>query len=121
MKLYMHAAACSLSPHIVARELGLPIELVEVDRKSHKTSTGLDYFQLNSNGYVPGLELDDGQLVFEGPAIVQYLAELRPEAGLAPPAGTLERTSLQMILNFISSELHKPLAMLFDAAYQPVH
>jgi glutathione S-transferase len=120
MKLYMHAAACSLSPHIVARELGLPIELVDVDRTTHKTPSGDDYLELNSMGYVPGLALDDGRLLLEGPAIVQYLADLRPDAGLAPPAGTPERTALQMILNFIASEIHKPLAMLFDPVYRPV-
>jgi len=120
MKLYMHAAACSLAPHIVARELGLPIELVAVDRTSHKTPSGDDYLALNSMGYVPGLALDDGRLLLEGPAIVQYLADLRPDAGLAPPAGTAERTTLHMMLNFITSEIHKPLAMLLDPAFRPV-
>jgi glutathione S-transferase len=119
MKLYMHAAACSLSPHIVCHELGLPIELVWVDRKTHQTAAGDDYYQINGNGYVPALQLDDGTVLIEGPAIVQYLADLRPDAGLAPRPGTLERTRLHSWLNFITSELHKPMAMLMDPAIQP--
>jgi glutathione S-transferase len=119
MKLYMHAGACSLSPHIVCHELGVPVELVRVDRKTHRTPAGDDYFQINGNGYVPALQLDDGTVLIEGPAIVQYLADLRPDAGLAPRAGTLDRTRLQTWLNFITSELHKPLAMLMDPAIQP--
>lgn len=119
MKLYMHAGACSLSPHIVCRELDLPVELVEVDRRTHRTPGGADYLAVNGNGYVPALALDDGAVLIEGPAIVQYLADLRPAAGLAPPSGTLDRTRLQTWLNFITSELHKPLAMLMDPAMQP--
>ena len=113
MKLYMHTAACSLSPHIVCRELGLDVDLVAVDRATHRTADGGDYLAINGNGYVPLLELDDGTRLMEGPAIVQYLADLKPEAGLVPPAGTLERVRLQSWLNFISTELHKPLAMQF--------
>jgi glutathione S-transferase len=116
MKLYMHTAACSLSPHIVCRELGLDVELVAVDRATHRTTDGGDYLALNGNGYVPLLELEDGTRLMEGPAIVQYLADLKPEAGLAPPAGTLARVRLQSWLNFISTELHKPLAMQFHFA-----
>ena len=115
-KLYMHTAACSLSPHIVCRELGFEVELVPVDRASHRTPDGRDYLALNGNGYVPLLELADGTRLMEGPAIVQYLADLKPEAGLVPPAGTLERVRLQSWLNFISTELHKPLAMQFHFA-----
>jgi glutathione S-transferase len=117
MKLYLHPAACSLSPHIVCRELGFPIELIEVDRKTHRTSDGVDFLGINGNGYVPVLELDDGQHVIEGPAIVQYLADRRPEAGLAPPPGSMARVRLQTWLNFITSELHKPMAMLMNADY----
>jgi glutathione S-transferase len=117
MKLYMHAAACSLAPHIICRELGLPLELVEVDRKTNMTPLGEDYLQINGNGYVPALQLDSGEVLIEGPAIMQYLADLRPEAGLAPEAGTMERVRLQSWLNFITSELHKPLAMMFLPPY----
>jgi glutathione S-transferase len=116
MKLYMHTAACSLSPHIVCRELGLDVELIAVDRATHRTADNRDYLGINGNGYVPLLELADGARLMEGPAIVQYLADLKPEAGLVPPAGTLERVRLQSWLNFISTELHKPLAMQFHFA-----
>jgi glutathione S-transferase len=120
VKLYMHAAACSLSPHIVCRELDLPIELVEVDRKTHRTGEGEDFLRINSNGYVPVLRLEDGRTLTEGPAIVQYLADLRPDAGLLAPPGTMARTQTQSWLNFITSELHKPMAMLLNPAYAPV-
>ena len=117
MKLYMHKAACSLSPHIVCRELGLDVELIAVDRATHRTSDGRDYLQINGNGYVPMLELADGTRLMEGPAIVQYLADLKPDAGLAPPAGSIDRVRLQSWLNFISTELHKPMAMQFYPEY----
>ncbi|MDQ7248858.1 glutathione S-transferase C-terminal domain-containing protein [Dongia sedimenti] len=117
MKLYMHSAACSLSPHIVCRELGLDIELIAVDRATHRTADGRDYLAINGNGYVPLLELEDGTRLMEGPAIVQFLADLKPEAGLAPPAGTLDRARLQAWLNFVSTELHKPMAMQFYPEY----
>jgi len=117
MKLYMHTGACSLSPHIVCRELGLDIALIAVDRGTPRTADGRDFLEINGNGYVPMLELEDGTRLMEGPAIVQYLADLKPEAGLMPPAGTLDRVLLQTWLNFISTELHKPLAMQFYPAY----
>ena len=119
VKLYMHAAACSLSPHIICRELGLPIELVEVDRKTHLTAEGEDFHRINGNGYVPALRLDDGRTLTEGPAIVQYLADLRPEAGFLPPAGTIERTQVQSWLNLDHLQLHKPMAMSADLTYAP--
>jgi glutathione S-transferase len=117
MKLYMHTAACSLAPHIVCRELGLDVELVHIDRITLRTSDGRDFRDVNGAGYVPVLELDDGTRITEGPAIVQYLADLKPEAGLVPPAGTLERVRLQSWLNFITSELHKPMAMQMYPEY----
>src|SRR3954471_581721 len=101
MKLYMHTAACSLSPHIICRELGFEVELVPVERQTHRIPDGRDYLEVNGNGYVPILELDDGTRLMEGRAIVQYLADQKPEVGLAPPAGTLERVRLQSWLNFI--------------------
>ena len=91
MKLYYAPGACSLSPHIVAREAGLDVALEKVDLRSHKTADGRDYYQVNPKGYVPALELDDGRRLTEGPAIVQYLADQAPASGLVPPAGTLER------------------------------
>ena len=116
MKLYYSPGACSLSPHIVAREAGLDIELVKADTKTKKMSDGGDYWQVNPKGYVPALELDDGQLLTEGPAIVQYLADRNPASALAPAAGTMERYRLQEWLNFITSEIHKSYSPLFNPA-----
>ena len=116
MKLYFSPGACSLSPHIVLRELGLPHELVRVDLKAKRTGDGRDFRAVNPKGYVPVLELDDGTILTEGPAIVQYLADRKPEAGLAPAGGTLPRYRLQEWLNFISTELHKQFSPLFNPA-----
>jgi glutathione S-transferase len=112
MKLYYVPGVCSLAPHIGARELGLPLELKKVDRQT-KLVDGEDYKQKNPNGYVPALELDDGQILTEAAVILQYLAEQRPEAGLAPRFGTMERWRLLEWLNFISSEVHKTFSPLF--------
>jgi glutathione S-transferase len=116
MKLYYAPGACSLSPHIVAREAGLPLTLVRVDTKTKKTAAGDDFRAINAKGYVPLLELDDGTRLTEGPAIVQYLADLAPAKALAPANGTLERYRLQEWLNFITSEIHKQFSPLFDAS-----
>lgn len=107
MKLYYMPGACSLSPHIVLNELGQEADLVKVDYNTHKTEDGRDFYEINPFGYVPMLELDNGEVLREGPAIVQYLADLKPELGLAPKNGTLERYRLQEWLNFLSSEIHK--------------
>src|ERR1700752_271279 len=107
MKLYYKQGACSLSPHIALREAGLPVELVAVDLRSKKLTNGADFNGVNGKSQVPVLELDDGQRLTEGPAIVQYTPDRRPQAGLAPPAGSLERVRLQEWLNFTTSELHK--------------
>lgn len=112
MKLFFSPGACSLSPHIVARELGLPVTLEQVDR-AKTYGGGQDYLAINPKGYVPALQLDDGQVLTEGPVIVQYLADLRPEAGLVPPAGTMARYRLQEMLGYISTELHKTYSPLF--------
>jgi len=114
MKLYFSPGACSLSPHIVARELGIPLQLEKVDLKARKTASGRDFLQINPKGYVPALELDSGDVLTEGPAIVQYLADQKPEAGLAPANGTLARAHLQEMLNYISTELHKTYSPLFN-------
>ena len=114
MKLYYTPGACSLSPHIVAREAGIAIDLEKVDLKAKKTSNGSDYYEVNAKGYIPMLEIDGGQRLTEGPAIVQYLADQKPESGLAPRAGTMERYRLQEWLNFITSELHKGFGALFN-------
>jgi glutathione S-transferase len=117
MKLYMQPGACSLSPHIICRELALPVELIPVDRATHRTRSGEDFLHLNGNGYVPILVLDDGAALMEGAVIVQYLADLRPDTGVLPKQGTLERARAQSWLNFIAAELHKPMAMLMVPAY----
>jgi glutathione S-transferase len=119
MKLYYSPGACSLSPHIVLREAGLPFDLIKVDLKSKKTETGDDFTVINPKGYVPVLELErvagqSTERLTEGPAIVQYLADQVPNKQLAPPSGTLERARLQEWLNFISTELHKNFSPLFS-------
>lgn len=115
MKLYFAPYTCSLSPHIVLRELGLPFELIKVDNATKRTSDGRDFLTISRKGYVAALELDDGQVLTEGPAIVQYLADLRPDSGLAPAAGSWQRVRLQEWLNFVTSEIHAGSAPLFNA------
>jgi glutathione S-transferase len=114
MKLYYAPGACSLSPHIVLLEAALKATLVKVDTKTHKTEDGGDYYAVNPKGYVPLLELDDGDRLTEGPAIVQYIADRNPASKLAPAAGTMERYHLQEWLNFITAELHKQFSPLFQ-------
>jgi glutathione S-transferase len=113
MKLYYAPGACSLSPHIVSRELGIPVELKKVNTKDKTLEGGGDYLKVNARGYVPALELDNGQILTEGPVIVQYLADLKPESGLAPKCGSFERYRLQEWLNFLTSEIHKGFSPLF--------
>lgn len=117
MKLYYSPGACSLSPHIVLREAGLSFELEKVDIRGKKTESGKDFTTINPKGYVPALELDDGSLLTEGPAIVQYLADKAPQTKLAPANGTLERYRLQEWLTFIGTELHKNFSPLFNPSY----
>ncbi|HAT1621956.1 TPA: glutathione transferase GstA [Raoultella planticola] len=116
MKLYYAPDTCSLSPHIVLRELELEFELVKVNNSSKLTADGRDFRTINPKGYVAALELDDGQILTEGPAIVQYLADLKPEQGLAPCANSWDRVRLQEWLNFITSEIHAGSAPLFNPA-----
>lgn len=119
MKLYYSPGACSLSPHIVLLELGLPFSMEKVDLKSKKTEKGVDYLTINSKGSVPALQLDDGPVLTEGPAIVQFLADQKPDSGLAPRAGTFERYRLMEILNYITSEVHKNFTPLFNPGTSP--
>jgi len=114
MKLFYSPGACSLSPHIVAREAGLDVALEKVDTKSKKTASGQDFLQVNPKGYVPALQMDDGEVLTEGPAIVQYLGDKAPAAGLVFANGTMERYRLQETLGFINSEIHKTYSPLFD-------
>lgn len=116
MKLYYAPGACSLASDIALREAGLPVELVRVDLRAKRTAAGEDFRAINGKGYVPTLELEDGQRLTEGQAILQYIADRVPERGLAPGAGTMERYRLQEWLSFISGELHKQFSPLFDPA-----
>lgn len=118
MKLYHTPGTCSLAAHITLREAGLDCELVKVDLASKLTKNGDDYRRINPHGYVPALQLDDGELLTEGAAILQYLADLAPESGLAPAAGSRERYRLQQWLTFVSSELHK---MFSPWLFHPEH
>ena len=115
MKLYYSPGACSLSPHIVACEAGIAVDLKKVDLKTKTLADGgASYLAGNGKGYGPALGLDAGRLLTEGPVIVQYLADQKPDAGLAPKAGTTERMRLQEWLNFISTELHKAMGTFFN-------
>ncbi|MDA0261605.1 MAG: glutathione S-transferase N-terminal domain-containing protein, partial [Proteobacteria bacterium] len=116
MKLYYAPGACSLSPHIVLRETGRTFDLDKVDLGAKKTSDGSDFTKISPLGYVPVLELDGGERLTEGAAIVQYLAEQAPAQKLMPEAGTLDRFRAQEWLTFISSELHKGFSPLFNPA-----
>ena len=124
MKLYYSPGACSLSPHIVLHEAGLAHTSVLASTKSHKLQDGTDYYTINALGYVPVLELDNGERLREGPAIVQYIADQVPDKQLAPANGTLARYRLQEWLTFIGTELHKGFSPLFNPAtpeeYKPM-
>jgi glutathione S-transferase len=112
MKLYYAPAACSLAPHIALEESGLPYELVKVDLVTHKLANGIDYYALNPKGYVPMLELDDGERLTEVAVVLQYIADRKPGA-LAPVYGTIERYRLNEWINFIATEVHKQFGPLW--------
>ena len=113
MKLYYSPGACSQAVHIVLCELSLPFELVAVELSSKRTKSGADYLKVNPKGYVPALELDDGTILTEVPAILEYLAERTTPARLAPEPRTPAHYRLIEWLAFISSEVHKPFGPLF--------
>jgi glutathione S-transferase len=119
MKLYYSPGACSLSPHIALLEAGLDFTAEKVDLKTKKTETGADFTTVNSKGAVPALVMDDGKLLTEGAVIVQYIADQKPQTGLAPASGTLERYRLMELLNYIASEVHKGYSPLFNPAITP--
>lgn len=114
MKLYFSPGACSLASHIALNELGLPFEAVKVDIRKKLTAAGDDYFAINPKGYVPALAVDGEGLLTEGPAILQYLADQKPESGLAPAAGSMARYRLQEWLGYLNSEVHKSFSPYFD-------
>jgi glutathione S-transferase len=116
MKLYYSPGACSLSPHIALHEAGLAFEAVPAPTKTHQLPDGTDYYTINPLGYVPLLELDNGERLREGPAIVQYIADQVPQKNLAPANGTLARYRLQEWLTFIGMELHRGFGPLFNPA-----
>ncbi|SHG37505.1 glutathione transferase GstA [Massilia sp. CF038] len=116
MKLYFSPGACSLSPHIVLREAGMAFSLEQVDLRSKRTASGADYSAINPKGYVPALETDEGVLLTEGPAIIQFVADRAPGSALAPAAGSMARYQLVEWLNFISTEIHKSFSPLFNPA-----
>ncbi len=119
MKLYYTPGACSLSPHIALLEAKLPVELVKVDLRAKTIGDGEDYRAVNPKGYIPALVMQNGQLLTEGAIIVQYIADLKPEAKLAPPQGTLERYRLQETLHFLATELHKGSSPLYNPNATP--
>ncbi len=115
MKLYYSPGACSLAPHIVLCEAGLRFETEQVDLAEKKTATGGDYTKINPKGYVPALILDDGSLLTEAGVVVQYIADQKPEAGLAPKPGTMARYHYMEWINFIATEIHKGFGPLWNA------
>lgn len=116
MKLYYSPGACSLSPHIALHEAGLKFDIEEVDLGTKKTKSGADYAKINAKGYVPTLQLDNGQVLTEAAVVVQYIADQKPEANLLPRAGTPERYRAQEWLNYIAAEVHKGFAPLWSDA-----
>ncbi len=113
MNLYYSQGACSFAPHVVLLELGMPFNLVKVDLREKKTADGQDFNKINPKGYVPTLQLDDGAVMTEGVAMMQYLADQKPEMGMAPKLGSMERYRLMEMMNFITTELHKGFSPLF--------
>ena len=119
MQLYFSPGACSLASYITVLEAGLTVVLKRADLKAKKLEDGSDYLAINSKGSVPALKLDNGQVLTEGVAIMQYLADQKPESGLAPKNGTLERYRVQEWLNYITSEVHKSFSPLWNPALDP--
>jgi glutathione S-transferase len=119
MKLYYSPGACSMAPHIVLREAGYKFDLERVDIPSKKTASGADYWKVNPKGYVPALQLDGGQVLTEVGVIIQYLADQKPESGLVPALGTMERYRLMEAVNFAATEIQKQIGPLFNPLATP--
>ena len=116
MKLFYKPGACSMASHIVLHEIGDRFDIETVDTSANRTATGIDYGTINSKAYVPALQFDDGTTLTEGPAILQHLADSAPDTGLLPAPGSMARARVLEVLTFVSSELHKAFAPLFNAA-----
>ena len=116
MKLYFSPGACSLCPHIILQEAGLPFTTEKVNIRTKLTASGADFNAINRKGYVPALELDNGTILTEGPAIVQYIADQAPEKQLTPARGSAEHYQMLEWLNFIGTEIHKNYSPLFNTA-----
>ncbi len=116
MKLFYKPGACSLASHIVLHEIGQAFDIEAVDTSEGKTAGGADYLAINPKGYVPALQMDDGGVLTEGPAILQFLSDTAPQAGLAPEAGNLSRAKVLEHLTYVASELHKSFGPLFRSA-----
>jgi glutathione S-transferase len=114
MRLYFSPGACSMAPHIVLRTAGFTFELEMVDLAKKETASGEDYNKINPKGSVPAIQLDDGQILTEAAVILQYLADQKPESGLVPRPGTMERYRLMEWMNFVTSEVHKQFGPLFN-------
>ncbi len=121
MKLFNKPGSCSMASHIILREVDATFELDEVDTEAGKAKSGLDYKKINPKGYVPALELDSGEILTEGPAILQYIADQYPQSGLAPKLGTVARTRMQEYLNYTGSELHKAFGPFFSGTATEAH
>ncbi len=119
MKLYYSPGACSMAPHIVATEAGLRVDLVKVDIPGKKTADGGDYWAINPKGYVPALQLDSGEVLTEVGVIIQYLADQKPESGLAAKPGSMERYHQMEAVNFAATEVHKQIGALFNPKMTP--
>lgn len=118
MKLYYSRGACSLTPHILLRETGLTFSLERIDTATHKTEQGADFYAVNPKGYVPVLELDDGERLTEGPVICQYVCDLARRADLMPPAGSMARYRVMEWQGYLNSEIHKSYSPLFDGGFE---
>jgi len=119
MQLYFSPGACSLASHITLREAGLPFDLKRADTKTKKLDDGSDYLAVNSKGAVPALRLDSGEILTEGVAIMQYIADRKPDSKLVPASGTIERYRVLEWLNYLTSEVHKSFSPLFNPNAAP--